>query len=226
MVSEAPLVTTTTTTSGTSVNRDILANVPVSRNFTEVVQHAVGTTDAGNLGKNNPSVGGSSGLENMYFVDGVNITNAGFGGVGTFSREFGSLGTALSFDFLEEVVVKTGGYEAEFGQAAGGVVNAVTKSGTNSVRGSVFGFLQPGSLQGEREQPNRELTAPTVEEVESRQVDIGFAVGGPIKKDKAFWFAAINPIYPTRYRVAPTDFVSLGEGGLIPAGFLPPLRHG
>ena len=44
--------------------------------------------------------------------------------------------------------VKTGGYEAEFGQATGGVVNVVTKSGTNDFRGSVFGYTQPAALEG------------------------------------------------------------------------------
>ena len=83
---------------------------------------------------------GSSGLDNLYVVDGVNVTNTGYGAVGSYSIIFGSLGNATPFDFVKEVQVKTGGYEAEFGQSMGGVVNVVTKSGSNQLRGSVFGY--------------------------------------------------------------------------------------
>jgi outer membrane receptor protein involved in Fe transport len=76
---------------------------------------------------------GGSGLENQYVVDGVNITNAGYGALGSYSIVFGSLGNGVPFDFVKETQVKTGGYEAEFGQSTGGVVNVVTKSGSNTV---------------------------------------------------------------------------------------------
>ena len=81
------------------------------------------------------------GLENQYVVDGVNITNAGYGALGSYSIVFGSLGNGTPYDFMQEVQVKTGGYEAEFGQSTGGVVNVVTKSGTNDLRGSVVRLL-------------------------------------------------------------------------------------
>ena len=60
------------------------------------------------------------------------MTNTGYGGLGSYSGTFGSLGNATPYDFVKEIQVKTGGYEAEFGQATGGVVNVVTKSGTTS----------------------------------------------------------------------------------------------
>ena len=78
----------------------------------------------------NPSISGGTGLDNQYVVDGVNVTNTGYGALGSYSIIFGSLGNATPFDFVKEVQVKTGGYEAEFGQSIGGVVNVVTKSGT------------------------------------------------------------------------------------------------
>ena len=62
----------------------------------------------------------------------MNITNPGYGALGSYSIVFGSLGTGTPFDFIKEVQVKTGGYEAEYGQATGGVVNVVTKSGSNA----------------------------------------------------------------------------------------------
>ena len=73
----------------------------------------------------------------------MNITNQGYGALGSYSIVFGSLGNGTPFDFMKEVQVKTGGYEAEYGQATGGVVNVVTKSGTNSLRGTAFGYVRP-----------------------------------------------------------------------------------
>ena len=83
----------------------------------------------------NPSMSGGSGLDNNYVVDGVNITNTGYGAVGSYSIVFGSLGTGVTIDFIQETQVKTGGFEAEYGQSTGGVVNVVTKSGTNNLHG-------------------------------------------------------------------------------------------
>ena len=90
---------------------------------------------------------GGSGLENLYVVDGVNITNAGYGALGSYSIVFGSLGNGVPFDFVKETQVKTGGYEAEYGQATGGVVNVVTKSGTNALRGSAIRLPQAGGVR-------------------------------------------------------------------------------
>ena len=73
-------------------------------------------------------------------VDGVNITNGGYGALGSHSIVFGSPGNGLPFDFIKEAQVMTGGYQAEYGQASGGVVNVITKSGTNQLRGSLFGY--------------------------------------------------------------------------------------
>src|SRR5207244_8863275 len=107
---------------------------PVGRRFSDTLYLAPGVSSSGNLGSANPSIGGSSGLENQYVVDGVNITNGGYGALGSYSIVFGSLGNGTPYDFMQEVQVKTGGYEAEFGQATGGVINVVTKSGSNTVK--------------------------------------------------------------------------------------------
>ena len=83
------------------------------------------------LGTQNPSISGASGLENQYVVDGANVTNTGYGGLGSYSIIFGSLGNATPYDFIKEIQVKTGGYGAEYGQATGGVVNVVTGFGAD-----------------------------------------------------------------------------------------------
>ena len=101
-------------------------------------------------GTANPSINGASGLENEYIINGANVTDPGFGGFGTYSRVYGPLGNGINFDFVQEVQVQTGGFEAQYGEALGGVVNVVTKSGTNQYHGDVFGYFQPQQFEATR----------------------------------------------------------------------------
>src|SRR5213076_1165089 len=105
-----------------------------------IVQVAPGVSSDAN--PSNPSqstisVYGSSGAENAYYVDGVNTTN----------MEYGFQGKELNFEFIQEVDVKTGGYEAEFGRSTGGIINVITKSGGNELHGDAFGYYDNDSLQ-------------------------------------------------------------------------------
>jgi hypothetical protein len=205
------VVDTTSTTTGAVLSADLLQRVPVGRRFTDALYLAPGVSSSGAAGTANPSMSGSTGLDNLYVVDGVNITNTGYGAVGSYSIVFGSLGTATPFDFIQEVQVKTGGYEAEFGQSMGGVVNVVTKSGTNNLRGSGFAYFQPAELEGAYkiyESPNG-----TVNTVGQNRTDIGIEGGFPILQNKLFFFGAINPAWETRTFTAPEGFPlrSLGE---------------
>ena len=134
--SAAPVVDTSSTTTGAVIDSDMIQRLPVGRRFSDTLYLAPGVSSGGQVGEANPSMSGGSGLENQYVVDGVNITNAGYGALGSYSIVFGSLGNGVPFDFVKETQVKTGGYEAEFGQSTGGVVNVVTKSGSNTLRGS------------------------------------------------------------------------------------------
>jgi hypothetical protein len=205
------VVDTSSTTTGAVLSADLLQRVPVGRRFTDALYLAPGVSSSGAAGTANPSVSGSTGLDNLYVVDGVNITNTGYGAVGSYSIVFGSLGTGTPFDFVQEVQVKTGGYEAEFGQSMGGVVNVITKSGTNDLRGSLFGYFQPAALEGAYkiyESPNG-----TVNTVGRGRTDAGIEGGFPILRNKLFFFGAINPAWETRTFQAPEGFPlrSLGE---------------
>ncbi len=193
VTSEAPLVDLKSTSTGANVTIDDFAPyVPLGRNLVSVFSIAPGVNDGGTLGQTNSSISGSSGLENAYFVDGVNITNSGYGALGAYSIVYGSLGTGVTYDFLEEVQVKTGGFEAEFGQAGGGVVNSVVRSGSNDFALDFSWFEEPASLEGSR---NDRLDAPNWGNiVETERRDIALSIGGPILKDKLFYFAAYNPI--------------------------------
>lgn len=173
-------------------SKEATETLPVGRNFTDVVAFAPGVVDGGATGAGNYSIGGSSGLENSYVIDGVNITDSGYGGVGTYSIVYGSLGTGITAQFLETVQVKTGGFEAEHGQALGGVVSGTLKNGTNDFSGSVAAYVSPASWEAQ----GKDVVLPTGGfNIHERQTtDFGASVGGPIIKDRLFWVAGYNPV--------------------------------
>lgn len=210
VVGAAPAVDIGSTTVGGVLDSAELKRLPVGRNFTDTLYLVPGVSDSSGVGQANPSIGGASGLDNSYVVDGVNITNAGFGGVGTYSIVFGSLGTGVTTDFIQETQVKTAGFEAEYGQATGGVVNIVTRSGSNALRGSVFGYFSPPQLEAGYKQ----LQTPngTVNTTGRREADFGFTLGGPAVRDRLFFFAAFNPQFQRRTLIAPEGFPLRGLG--------------
>ena len=131
----------------------------------------------------------------------MNITNQGFGALGSYSIVHGSLGNAVPFDFFKEVQVKTGGYQAEFGQSMGGVVNVITKSGTNAIHGSAFGYSSPTGLEGSWKQ--YQSVNGTVQTLSSQLHDAGVEGGGPIVRNRLFFFGAVDPQWETRTLQAP-----------------------
>ncbi len=135
---------------------------------------------------------GSSGSENGFYIDGTEVSDLRRGSLRDANN--------IPLEFVQEVQVKTGGYEAEFGGATGGVVNVATKSGTNAFHGSIGASVheqrpeRPGprllpALGGERQRvrvlpaPRRRLQHPVP----------GFTLGGPILKDQLHFFAAYSP---------------------------------
>jgi hypothetical protein len=211
VVGGAPVVDVASTTTGGTLSSDELKRLPVSRTFADTLYLVPGVSDSSGAGKSNPSIAGASGLDNAYIVDGVNITDEGFGGMGVYSYVYGSLGTNVTTDFIQETQVKTGGFEAEYGMATGGVVNVVTKSGTNAFHGAAFGYIQPSGT----ESGYKQLTTPngTVNVQGSQSADFGVAVGGPLVKDKLFAFGVFDPQYANTTYTAPQGFTlaSLGN---------------
>jgi len=193
VTSEAPIIDAKSTTiGGTFVVEEYVNYVPIGRNFSNTFTLAPGVVDGGGTGAGNYSISGSSGLENSYVIDGVNITNTGYGGIGSYNIVYGSLGTGVTSEFLEEVQVKTGGIDAEYGQATGGVVNTVVKSGTNNFEASVaayFGWYPQGFAQVHNSSGAVNSDAESTE-----NLDLALHVGGPIIKDKLFYFGALNQV--------------------------------
>ncbi len=205
----AAVVDTKSTTTGSVLSSELLQRVPVGRRVSDTLYMSPGVSSSGSAGSGNPSISGGSGLDNQYVVDGVNVTNQGYGALGSYSIVFGSLGNATPFDFVKEVQVKTGGYEAEFGQATGGVVNVVTKSGSNDLRGSVFGYTRPSALEGTWKQ--FQSINGTVQTTATQTNDAGMEGGGPIIRNRMFFFGAINPYWETRTFEPPEGFPLAGQ---------------
>jgi hypothetical protein len=127
-----PNIDPTSTTQGVTLDQEYVRRLPVGRSYEENLGAAAGTSsdDAG------VSFSGSSSLENTYIVDGVNTT----------TLQYGQVGSPIVNEFIEETEIITGGYNAEHGRSTGGVVNVVTKSGSNEIHGSLFGYASPGAL--------------------------------------------------------------------------------
>jgi Carboxypeptidase regulatory-like domain/TonB dependent receptor-like, beta-barrel len=207
-----PIVDTSKTTAGFNVDNTALSNLPVGRRFSDSLYLAPGVSSGGQVGSANPSIGGGSGLDNNYIIDGVNVTNAGYGALGSYSIVFGSLGNGVPFDFIQEEQIQTAGFSAEYGQATGGVVNVVTRSGSNRFSGALFGYSRPGDLESSYKLV--ETVNGTVNVTSMRENDAGAQIGGPLKKDKLFYFAAIDPQWQRTSFVAPAGFPLESLGAL------------
>ena len=186
-----------------------------------------GGTSPGN-GSNGNSVGfmvaGGSDSENSYLVEGQETADV----AGGFSH------TNVPFDFIQEVQVKSSGIEAEHGGALGGVVNVVMKKGSNSYHGSVFGQLEKDAVDGspvayQRYDPlgstviapgagainNIDTPYQLYQPIRPHTSDVfpGGTFGGPLLKDKVFFFLGFNPEWNNSER-----FVNYGPtaGGVLP----------
>src|SRR5215469_17600601 len=177
-VSETVEVTTTAVTidttgiaTGSNLNDAFYASVPVPRNVSGLFYIAPGVADSGGAGRSNPSISGGSGLENLYVADGVNITDAAFGGLGIFTRVYGSVGSGINLTFVKDVNVKTGSFGAEYGQSTGGVVQIVTKSGGQAFHGALGAYFAP---------VNAAATPKQIDAFRDRQVgQDAFSANGP-----------------------------------------------
>src|SRR5437016_2879054 len=133
------------------------------------------------------TVAGQRGIHNNVSVDGADFNNPFFG------EQRGGQRPAFTFnlDAVQELVVVAGGANAEFGRSSGGFVNVITKSGTNEVRGSLHYFGKFDAVSGTPEHTSP-TGAITKFEPDFSQNQFGFTLGGPIKRDKAFFFLAYD----------------------------------
>jgi len=211
VVSTSPVVDLAAVSTGLDVDSAMLNQIPVGRQLSDALYLAPGVSGSGGAGQSNPSISGASGLENQYVVDGVNIGDPRFGGLGVYSSRYGSLGTGVTYEFIDTVQVRTGGAEAEYAQSTGGAVNVITKSGSNEFHGSGFAYASPAGLESSRRMIT--LAAGNANITQETSSDLGVSLGGPIVRDKAFFFAAFNFLNQTTTMIAPEGYplASLGD---------------
>ncbi len=195
VIGQAPTVDIGSTSTGVNVSSAFVRNIAVvaptgkgaaSRSFESLAELAPGA----NADTYGVSVSGATSPENQYIVDGVSVNDPGFG----------INGTPLSVEFIGEVNVISGGYLPEYGRATGGVVNAVTKSGSNEFHGSVFGNLTPGTLGGSVTEIRQEAGTVSGQASLWNLGDFGAELGGPILKDKLWFYVGFAPSF-TRYQL-------------------------
>jgi hypothetical protein len=175
------IIDPTSTTYGGNLNSKDFEKLPIDRNYQNMVS-LLPQANSSYYG-DGINIGGATGFENKYFVDGVEVTDL----------LYGKTGTSLPYNFVKEVEVKTGGYESEFRSALGGLINVVTYSGTNEFHGSVFGFYTNNQFTST---PLIGLRDPN--QGNFSDYDVGFSIGGPIIQDKLWFYTAYNPTFTNR----------------------------
>jgi hypothetical protein len=177
------LIDTSSTQIGTNIDARAIETLPTARDYASIVQVSPGvSTDANpsNSGQSTISVYGSSGAENAFYIDGVNTTN----------MEYGFQGKELNFEFVQEIDVKTGGYEAEHGRATGGIITVITKSGGNTLTGDLFTYYDTDSFQSNAQ----DVVSTAGRTVGFTREDYGADVGGFLLRDKLWFFLAYDSV--------------------------------
>jgi Carboxypeptidase regulatory-like domain/TonB dependent receptor len=200
--SQAELVETSRTSTTDTIGERRIDNLPINGrnyiNFTltdsQVVRDNAPNTGAAPTSGLNMS--GQRGRSNLVNVDGADATDNSVNGVRS----------TVSQEAVQEFQIITNNYAAEYGRAAGGVVNIITRSGSNAFHGDVFGYLRNRNFQAVN-------PFSTVPDPAYTRVQAGVAFGGPIKKDKTYYFFSYEVT-----RRHETGFSSIGQGnfGLTP----------
>ncbi|MBA3322227.1 MAG: TonB-dependent receptor, partial [Pyrinomonadaceae bacterium] len=157
------------------------------------------------------NIGGQRGRSTQVNVDGADFTD----------NSVNAARTTVSQEAVQEYQVATNSYAPEFGRATGGVVNVVTKGGTNDVRGNLFGFIRHKSIQA------RNAFAPLIDNDPGKKppftrAQYGATIGGPLKRDRTFFFFSFEQRRRQESGFFTSD-VAQGLGGSVTIGapFLP-----
>jgi Carboxypeptidase regulatory-like domain len=174
----SPLVDTKQSSMSSVVGQQTIQTLPLNgRDFTDFVLLTPGATTDGEFGM--VSFNGVAGNYNNYTVDGANNTNAFFAqqiGRGTVPFQF-------SVDVIQEFQVNSTGFEAEFGQSGGGLVNTVTKAGGNQLRGGGYYYILDSALNAnDAINMARDIPKPS-----NRRQQAGFTLGGPLVQNRLFF---------------------------------------
>jgi hypothetical protein len=208
---EAPTIDLSSTTTGTNYTAKVLERMSIGRNYADIVLSQPGVNldtsqnmPGGGMGDRvvNIALYGSTSLENLYLIDGINTTNV--------IRGF--QGKAINPESMQEVEIKTGGYQAEYGRALGGVINVITKSGGNEFHGDAFGYLNSRSMRAEVEVSDENIIA--AEQTEVERWDAGADLGGYILKDRLWFFGSYDRVESETTRIPQAGPVA-GQGFVL-----------
>lgn len=213
--------------SNTVFSQEQIQNLPVPRSVNSVALLAPGVVK-GDVGLGDggiPSFGGASVAENGYYINGFDVTNI---------RNFLSYAD-LPFDAIAEQQIKTGGYGAEFGRSLGGVISLSTKRGTNEWKGGASLYWEPAALRakGKNVRDNEPEVAGNgytlFQASDTKEtLSTNFYIGGPIIKDKLFFFGLVEGINNTStdYKESQgTQSSSKKPKGMIKLDFTPNDSH-
>src|SRR5258708_2243037 len=188
-VTTAPpnIVETSNTAVSSTIDQQRVNNLPINeRSATDfdLTIYTVGRDNGRPIGPAPTSglnIGGQRGRSTLVQVDGADFTD----------NSINAARSTVSQEAVKEYQVSTNSYAPEFGRATGGIVNVVTKSGANDFRGNIFGFLRHKSIQA------RNALAPLIDNDPNKKppftrVQYGATFGGPIKKDRTFFFASFE----------------------------------
>ena len=184
----APLIDKTSSTTSMTYTSDVIAKLPVHRNYADIVRANPGSTlDIGvTQGRYVPlAISGATSAENLWVIDGVNTTEV----------YQGIQGKAIHNEFVQEVEVKTSGYQPEYGRALGGVINAITKSGGNAFHGDGFVYYDSSATAAKPQVEQGDHVVPGTRTVDSSELfDYGVGLGGYVLEDRLWFYGAYNRI--------------------------------
>lgn len=167
----------------TLINEKSVEGLPINRrDFSRFAQLTPGVSIVQGPDGDEITINGQKGIQNNLSIDGADANNPFFGEQRGGQRP----AFTISLESVKEFQVVPVGASAEFGRASGGFINVVTKSGTNDFSGSAFLYFKNQSLSGQ----NPDAVAANLPVEDFRNYQVGLNAGGPIKKDKAFFFLA------------------------------------
>jgi hypothetical protein len=188
VTAEAPLVSVVSNSVSTSFGGDYINKQAVPRNYYQVITTAPGVNaDTGTSGSAILAYGGTSESQNAFTLDGVNVADSGSGAHWVLP----------SIQWMEEIQVGGLGANAEFGGYTGGVINGVTKSGGNGFKGGLEIYYQPDSFTSDN--------SPDTEDETFKFEDYSLSIGGPILKDRLWFFGSAEYWHQITTPVAATD---------------------
>ena len=184
---ESPLIDVKQNAAFASIQRETIDRMPKGRDFQSILKTAPGAQDETKAG--GIQIDGASGSENRWVIDGMDTTNL----------QNGTSGKTMLLDFVQEVQVKSSGYNAEFGGATGGVINVITRSGSNQFHGQGGTYYQNQNMQGSiRPQVRFNPQHTNIGETGMITPDDDWTywspladVGGPIMRDKLWFYGSL-----------------------------------